>query len=211
MAIDYCISVFSLKLSLSMFLPCPGGFRPRGGRWGRAMGALFAYFLSKLVRVGQIEVRTADGPARTFGDGTGPLLAVTFTDRAAERQLMRDPALALGELYMDGRMIVTHGDLYDVLELGARNLAAGHAPGWVGWLDKIRIALRNYHQRNDRRRAQAQHLEPLRSRPPALRSVSGRRPAIFLRLFRASGPEPRRGATGEEAPHRRQAADRRTP
>ena len=36
---------------------------------------------------------------------------------------MINPALTLGEIYMDGRLIVTKGDLYDVLELGARNLA----------------------------------------------------------------------------------------
>ncbi len=117
------------------------------------MSALFAYFLSKLVRFGNIEVRTADGRTRIFGDGTGPRLAVRFNDRAAERQLMLDPALALGELYMAGRLDVTEGDLYDVLALGARNLAAGHAPRWVAWLEKLRIGLRNHHQRNDRGRA----------------------------------------------------------
>ncbi len=35
------------------------------------MGAVFAYFLSKLVRFGQIEVESSDGERRVFGDGTG--------------------------------------------------------------------------------------------------------------------------------------------
>ena len=29
---------------------------------------------------------------------------------------MLDPALALGELYMDGRIVVTKGGLYDLLD-----------------------------------------------------------------------------------------------
>ncbi len=80
-----------------------------------------------------------------------------FKDRAAERQLMFDPALALGELYMDGRLEITRGDLYEVLALGARNLSAGLAEGalprWVALWEKARIALRNLHQRNDKIRA----------------------------------------------------------
>jgi len=117
------------------------------------MGALLAYFLSKLIRVGQLEVERADGTALTFGDGTGPKLGVRVADRAAERQIMFDPTLAFGELYMDGRLQVTHGDLYDVLELGARNLLSGGGPRWLIYWDKLRIALRDFHQRNDRLRA----------------------------------------------------------
>src|SRR5271155_5705882 len=117
------------------------------------MSALLAYFLSKIVRYGRLEVETADGEIRTVGDGTGPALGVRFADQAAERQLMLDPTLAFGELYMAGRLEVTRGDLYEVLEFAARNLAAGASPWWVAYLDKARVALRNFHQRNDRIRA----------------------------------------------------------
>jgi cyclopropane-fatty-acyl-phospholipid synthase len=114
------------------------------------MGALLTYFLSKSLRFGNVEVQTADGSVRTYGDGNGPRLGVRFKDRAAERELMWDPALALGELYMNGRLEVTQGDLYDLLELGARNLVAGAGPPWVAYWDRARIAVRNFHQRNDR-------------------------------------------------------------
>jgi cyclopropane-fatty-acyl-phospholipid synthase len=117
------------------------------------MGALLGYFLSKTIRFGNVEVEAADGSVRTYGDGQGPRLGVRFKDRGAERALMWDPSLALGELYMNGRLEVTHGDLYDLLELGARNLVAGAAPPWVAYWEKARIAVRNLHQRNDRFRA----------------------------------------------------------
>ena len=117
------------------------------------MSAPFRTYLRRLIRRGRLEVETADGVTETFGDGVGPRLAVKVLDRAAEWRLMFNPALSLGELYMDGRLVVTSGGLYDLLELGARNLAEIEGLPWVKALNKIRIALRALHQRNDRRRA----------------------------------------------------------
>ena len=117
------------------------------------MNAAFRAFLRRLVRRGRLEVATADGAAETFGDGVGPPLGVKLLDGAAERRLMLNPELALGELYMDGRLVLTKGDLYDLLELGARNLA-GLADGpWAKALARARLAFRGLHQRNNRTRA----------------------------------------------------------
>jgi cyclopropane-fatty-acyl-phospholipid synthase len=113
----------------------------------------FTAWLGKLVRTGSLEVETADGAKHVFGDGSGPRLGATLADRAAELELLMDPAFAFGELYMDGRLIVTRGSLYDLLELGARNLSQLEALPWVKALDRARVAFRALHQRNDRRRA----------------------------------------------------------
>jgi cyclopropane-fatty-acyl-phospholipid synthase len=113
----------------------------------------FTAWLGKLVRTGNLEVETADGSTHIFGDGSGRRLGVRLVDRAAELELLMDPALALGELYMEGRLIVTRGSLYDILEVGARNLSELEALPWVKALDKARVAFRSLHQRNDRRRA----------------------------------------------------------
>jgi cyclopropane-fatty-acyl-phospholipid synthase len=117
------------------------------------MNAVFKAYLRRLVRKGRLEVRTAGGAVEVFGDGSGPPLGVELLDHAAEQRLMLNPALSLGELYMDGRIIVTEGDLYGLLELGARNLAGLEGQPWVKALNKARIALRGLHQRNDRQRA----------------------------------------------------------
>ena len=117
------------------------------------MSAAFRSFLRKLVRKGRLEVVTADGIAETFGDGVGPPLGVKLLDGAAERRLMLNPALTLGELYMDGRLVLTKGGLYDLLELGARNLAELEGQPWAKALSKARIAFRGLHQRNNRQRA----------------------------------------------------------
>jgi cyclopropane-fatty-acyl-phospholipid synthase len=117
------------------------------------MSAAFRAFLRKLIRKGRLEVATADGVTETYGDGAGPPLGLKLLDGAAERRLMLNPTLALGELYMDGRAVVTKGGLYDLLELGARNLAELEGQPWAKVLAKARIALRGLHQRNHRRNA----------------------------------------------------------
>jgi cyclopropane-fatty-acyl-phospholipid synthase len=117
------------------------------------MSAAFRAFLRRLVRRGRLEVETADGVTETYGDGAGPPLGVKILDGAAERRLMLNPALALGELYMEGRAVVTKGGLYDLLELGARNLAELDSQPWAKALAKARIAIRGLHQRNNRQRA----------------------------------------------------------
>ena len=113
----------------------------------------FRVFLRKLMRTGNLEIETADGVKETYGDGSGPPLAVKILDQAAERRLTLAPSLALGELFMDGRVVVVKGGLYDLLEMGARNLAAIENEPWAKALRRARIAFRGLHQRNHRRNA----------------------------------------------------------
>src|SRR5919107_6104162 len=72
---------------------------------------------SALVRRGSLEVTTSRGSRFKVGDGTAPRVAIRFTDPGAERALCLDPELKLGELYMDGRLLVEHGTFYDFLQL----------------------------------------------------------------------------------------------
>jgi cyclopropane-fatty-acyl-phospholipid synthase len=109
-------------------------------------------FLTKLIRFGSLEVEAADGSVATYGDGTGRRARVKVMDRAAEWALMMNPALTLGELFVAGRIVVTNGDLYDALEIGARNLAEDCGPRWIKVIEKSRGWIRRFHLRNDRRR-----------------------------------------------------------
>src|SRR5580658_8963856 len=119
----------------------------RAGPLGsRVMGAAFRAYLRRLVRRGRLQVETADRVIETFAAGLGPLLGVKLLDRAAGRRLMLNPALALGELYMDGRLVVTKGGLYDLLELGARNLAELEGQPLGKALSKARKAFRGLQQ-----------------------------------------------------------------
>ena len=135
-------------------------------------------------------------------------VAIRFTTTRAQRGVLLDPELRLGEAYMDGTMRIEQGSIADFLELvlGAGTAAcrrAGRACN--GWL---RYLYRRLAQFNPPVRAHAQRRASLRSRRPALFAVPRRRPAILLRLFRATRPVARRRAAREEAAHRREAPDR---
>ena len=75
-------------------------------------------------------VTTARGRIGTFGDRTGHPVAVRFNNASAQRAVLFDPELKLGEAYMDGTLIVERGSIADVLalllsqeRLGPRNWA----------------------------------------------------------------------------------------
>jgi cyclopropane-fatty-acyl-phospholipid synthase len=86
------------------------------------MGKLFQAFFSGLIKTGSMEIETAEGRHFVVGDGSGEKVALRFNDRAAQIRFMVDPELSFGELYMDGRIDVTKGSLYDALMLAAENL-----------------------------------------------------------------------------------------
>ena len=94
------------------------------------MESLISGALARLVRVGTLKVTFASGRTRTFGDGREPIVAIRFADNGAERALALDPALKLGELFMDNRLIVETGSIYDLISLakrsGLRRLRAPH-------------------------------------------------------------------------------------
>jgi len=80
-----------------------------------AMNRLVRVALQKLVRAGNLTITTARGTTYTLGDGTGDPVALRFTTGAAERGVIFDPELRLGESYMDGTLIVEQGSIADVL------------------------------------------------------------------------------------------------
>ncbi|MAU22177.1 MAG: SAM-dependent methyltransferase [Martelella sp.] len=80
--------------------------------------------IEKIINTGTLRVKDATGTITTFGDGTGDPVAVRFTDSEAEKLIARDPALALGEMYMQGRFQMEEGNIYDFLSLVRRNTLA---------------------------------------------------------------------------------------
>ncbi|MEO0389245.1 MAG: cyclopropane-fatty-acyl-phospholipid synthase family protein, partial [Pseudomonadota bacterium] len=81
-----------------------------------------------IVRAGDLSIRYPSGTVQRLGDGTGPAVAVAFRDAATVRAVARDPALALGEAYMDGGLAVETGTLWDFVDILARG---GVRRGWT--------------------------------------------------------------------------------
>ena len=117
------------------------------------MDGLLGHFLKNFIREGTLVVTRSSGRVFLAGDGTGQPVGVRFASTAAERRLMMDPELALGELYTDGLLTVGPGDIFDVIELGLRNLGRAGEPRRIRFLNRLRVATRRLRQLNNARRA----------------------------------------------------------
>lgn len=80
------------------------------------MASSLHVLLEKIIKIGDLAVHSPQG-SRTFGDGTGKRVVLNFTDEAAMQEIAADPALKLAEIYMEGRMTIAEGDIYDFLAL----------------------------------------------------------------------------------------------
>jgi cyclopropane-fatty-acyl-phospholipid synthase len=81
------------------------------------MDRLLRYFLGQFIRRGTVIFTTASGTRFTCGDGTGEPVAVRFLTTDAERHLLINPELALGEIFMEETFVVEQGSIADVLAI----------------------------------------------------------------------------------------------
>lgn len=88
---------------------------------------LFGRFLRRLIRDGHLVVSIDGGPEMTFGNGTGPKVAVRIRDQSTVLRLMTDPELALGESYTDGALSIDGDDVQSLLAIIVRNGAVTRA------------------------------------------------------------------------------------
>ncbi len=116
------------------------------------MERLLVIFLRRFIRQGSFKVTTAAGSKYTFGDGSGPPVAVRFTTASAQRGVLLDPELKLGEAYMDGGVVVEQGAIADVLAMLLQQERIKE-PHWGVPLRFARYLLRRLKQFNPRSRA----------------------------------------------------------
>jgi cyclopropane-fatty-acyl-phospholipid synthase len=81
------------------------------------MDLLLRYFLQQFVRRGAMTFTTASGAKFCCGDGTGEPVFVRFLTTDAERRILLNPELALGEVYMEGSFVVENGSIADALAI----------------------------------------------------------------------------------------------
>ena len=112
------------------------------------MDRLLRWGLNQFVRRGNLRVTTARGSVFNFGDGTGRPVAARFTSKTAQRAVMFDPELRLGEAYMNGTLLIEEGTIADLLKLVLGQTPDGMPPDWAlpQWL--IRYFNRRLQQLN---------------------------------------------------------------
>lgn len=85
------------------------------------MSHTFLDILRRLVKTGNLKAILASGREVELGDGIGVRIVMRTTDEEAEKAILFDPALKFGEMYMDGRLVVEEGDIFDVIDMMKRN------------------------------------------------------------------------------------------
>ena len=116
---------------------------------------LLARVLARVVGEGQLTLIDADGKSyRLEGARFGPDVTIRLHDRWTGTRLALRPRLALGEAYMDGKLTVENGDIYDLLDLVGRNMTALEATPTVKWSYALQRWLRVLEQYNPVGRAE---------------------------------------------------------
>jgi cyclopropane-fatty-acyl-phospholipid synthase len=115
--------------------------------------------LSRFVRLGRLTVAVHGRPARTYGDGSGPEIAVRI-GKGWSTRIALNPDMALGEAYMEGGLEMERGSLWDLCELIGRNFVDGPPPGPVKRaLTRARRTLQQWNDRGASRRNVAHHYD----------------------------------------------------
>jgi cyclopropane-fatty-acyl-phospholipid synthase len=78
--------------------------------------------LRYLIGTGRLSVRWPDGRLTLYSGDDGPSAGIVIRSNSAVRRLTLNPALALGEAYMDGSVTPDGCNIYDVLDVICANL-----------------------------------------------------------------------------------------
>jgi cyclopropane-fatty-acyl-phospholipid synthase len=113
---------------------------------------LLSIFLRRFIRHGSLTITTAAGNRFNFGDGSGPPVAVRFTTKKAQRAVLFNPELRMGEAYMDGTFVVEEGSIADVLAILLRQEYIA-PPKWALPWRFARYLVRRLQQFNPRSRS----------------------------------------------------------
>lgn len=115
----------------------------------RLLRAIF----SKLVTRGSLTTTLASGEVIRAGDGSGAPVAIRFTNRRAPWAVVIDPEMQLGELFMDGRMVMERGTVYDLMHLVLSEARGQPSPWFERALDRARFLIRHLTTWNTRGRS----------------------------------------------------------
>ena len=109
---------------------------------------LYLPFLRRFVEVGTLTVIDPKGTAHRLEGAGGPSATVRLHDASVSRAMFRNPALAVGEAYMDGRLTVEDGTLFDFLTILVVNRREAHLGRSTGPAALARKALGRFRTHN---------------------------------------------------------------
>jgi cyclopropane-fatty-acyl-phospholipid synthase len=108
---------------------------------------MFNRLLARGIKRGCITLIDWRGRAQTFGRGE-PRVTVRLADGATDRALSFNPWLKVGEAYMDGKLVIEQGSLYDLIDIGMANVGGIQKARWQGLVTGFNTLARWWHQNN---------------------------------------------------------------
>jgi cyclopropane-fatty-acyl-phospholipid synthase len=97
---------------------------------------MFAAILRSIIRSGSLCLIDATGNSHLIGDGTRPCAIVRLKSKRVEYALALNPALSVGEAYMNGTLVVEEGSLYDIIKLLALNFNEAGSHPWLSLIER---------------------------------------------------------------------------
>ncbi len=137
------------------------------------MLGLLDTFLRRFIRAGRLTVRWPDGSSTTYSGIPGPEAAMVLVDAATVRRIMLNPALAVGEAYMDGGLQTVDCSIYELLDVLMTNQMRSHG-------GMPTLGLRNVIARMTRRLAQFNPASRSRRNVAHHYDLNGRLYSLFL-------------------------------
>jgi cyclopropane-fatty-acyl-phospholipid synthase len=114
---------------------------------------LLSRLFERIITIGRLRVIDASGSLNTFDGSGGPSVTIRLHDPALHWKLAVRPRLYFGEAYMDGKLTIEEGSLYDLMVLFAVNLEAMPAGLLARLLNGSVTLFRRIHQYNPLPRA----------------------------------------------------------
>ena len=120
--------------------------------------------LSGIIRHGTLTIHYADGAVETMGSPSADFadVVIRFTDNATPRSIVANPALGAGEGFMDGRLVMEQGTIWDLLMLVSGNSPLEsdkvlEAPGTLKRMAERVLHWRDNLNQRDRSKANVAH------------------------------------------------------
>jgi cyclopropane-fatty-acyl-phospholipid synthase len=105
--------------------------------------------LGSVIRRGRMAMIGPDGRRYVYGEGgPGPCPTFRVHDKATLLKAALDPSLGFAEGYMNGRITIEEGDLYDIVEVAVLNFDKVGLNGLARLRERLRIAFRWFEQLN---------------------------------------------------------------
>ncbi|MBV8504403.1 MAG: class I SAM-dependent methyltransferase [Alphaproteobacteria bacterium] len=114
---------------------------------------LLSRLFERTITIGRLRVIDAGESLHTFGGSGGPSVTIRLHDPALHWKLAVRPRLYFGEAYMDGKLTIEEGSLYNLIDLFAVNLEAMPAGLLARLLNGSVTLFRRIHQYNPLPRA----------------------------------------------------------